>query len=86
MARWTTVTLAEELHANQKRKASIVPEVPYLSHLMTVAGMVQEYGGSDVAVAAAWLHDSIEDTKPEANVRQRILTELRSHDMADKLM
>lgn len=55
-------TLAAKLHAGQTRKASLVPGVPYLSHLMEVAGMVQSAGGSDEAVAAAWLHDVLEDT------------------------
>src|SRR6266849_3231923 len=54
--------LANELHATHTRKASLVPGVPYLSHLMEVAGMVQSAGGSDEAVAAAWLHDVLEDT------------------------
>jgi (p)ppGpp synthase/HD superfamily hydrolase len=55
-------TLAAKLHDGQIRKASLVPGVPYLSHLMEVAGMVQSAGGSDEAVAAAWLHDVLEDT------------------------
>jgi len=67
-------TLAEELHKGQKRKASIVPGVPYLSHLMEVAGMVQGAGGSEVAIAAAWLHDAVEDTDA-ANAIQRIAEE-----------
>lgn len=54
--------VAAQLHAGQTRKASLVPGVPYLSHLMTVAGMVQEAGGSDEMVAAAYLHDVLEDT------------------------
>ena len=53
--------LAEEIHATQKRKASIVPGVSYMSHLMEVAGVVMSCGGPDVAVAAALLHDAIED-------------------------
>ncbi len=53
--------LASELHANQIRKASFVPRVPYLSHLMEVAGMVMASGAPEEVVAAALLHDAIED-------------------------
>lgn len=63
--------LADKLHAEQTRKASLVPGVPYLSHLMEVAGMVQSAGGSNEAVAAAWLHDVLEDTTfTEIHLRQ----------------
>lgn len=58
--------LASDAHDQQKRKAALVPGVPYLSHLMEVAGMVQGSGGSDEAVAAALLHDSLEDTSRTA--------------------
>lgn len=54
--------LAQQLHAKQPRKASLVPNVPYFCHLLNVAGMVQEAGGSDEMVAAAFLHDVLEDT------------------------
>jgi (p)ppGpp synthase/HD superfamily hydrolase len=53
--------LAADLHANQTRKASFVPGVPYLSHLMEVAGMVMASGAPETVVAAALLHDAIED-------------------------
>jgi (p)ppGpp synthase/HD superfamily hydrolase len=53
---------ASEIHGDQVRKASIVPGVSYMSHLMEVAGMVQASGGNDETVAAALLHDSLEDT------------------------
>lgn len=63
--------LAASLHDGQTRKASLVPNVPYLSHVMEVAGMVQSAGGSDEAVAAAWLHDVLEDTDfTEQHLRQ----------------
>lgn len=50
--------LAEELHRGQKRKGS---GIPYLSHLMAVAALVQEHGGSEDQVIAALLHDGPED-------------------------
>jgi (p)ppGpp synthase/HD superfamily hydrolase len=58
--------LASDAHGQQRRKASLVPGVPYLSHLLEVAGMVQSVGGSDEAVAAALLHDTLEDTSRTA--------------------
>lgn len=38
---------------------------PYSVHLAAVAGMVKEAGGSAEMIAAAWLHDSVEDTATE---------------------
>lgn len=35
---------------------------PYIVHPEEVAGIVAEYGGSDAMIAAAWLHDTVEDT------------------------
>lgn len=35
---------------------------PQIEHLQEVADMVWASGGSDVEIAAAWLHDSVEDT------------------------
>ncbi len=45
-------------HANQKRKGS---GIPYSSHLLQVAGLVQEHGGDVEQAVAALLHDAIED-------------------------
>ncbi|GCE06714.1 HD domain-containing protein [Dictyobacter aurantiacus] len=60
--------LAAELHAGQTRKASLVPNTPYLGHLMEVAGIVMSSGAPEVAVAAALLHDAIEDQGAETRV------------------
>ena len=49
---------AAQLHREQKRKAS---EVPYIAHLMSVAALVLEDGGSEIEVIAALLHDAVED-------------------------
>jgi GTP pyrophosphokinase len=49
---------ATELHANQKRKGG---KVPYISHLLTVASVVLEYGGNEDEAIAALLHDAVED-------------------------
>ena len=50
--------MAECLHRGQKRKGS---EVPYLTHLMGVAALVGEFGGSEDQLIAALLHDAVED-------------------------
>ena len=55
------VKLASKLHSRQRKKKSIVPDIPYMGHLMEVAGIVQANGGDEITVAAALLHDAIED-------------------------
>lgn len=52
------LSFAAELHAAQRRKLS---GVPYIGHLLRVAGIVLEYGGSEDEAVAALLHDAIED-------------------------
>lgn len=47
-----------QLHKDQLRKGS---GVPYLSHLLGVAGLVMEDGGTETEVIAALLHDAVED-------------------------
>jgi (p)ppGpp synthase/HD superfamily hydrolase len=49
---------AARLHREQKRKGT---EIPYLSHLMSVASLALEHGASEDEAIAALLHDSIED-------------------------
>jgi (p)ppGpp synthase/HD superfamily hydrolase len=46
------------LHAKQIRKGTTIP---YVSHLLSVAGIVLEHGGNEVEAIAALLHDAIED-------------------------
>src|SRR5216683_851039 len=68
--------LASDLHASQRRKASIIPGgTPYLSHLMEVAGMVMACGGDDATVAAALLHDAVEDQGAHTIVRISAISE-----------
>ena len=43
-------------------------QIPYLSHLMSVAALVMEAGGDEMQVAAAFLHDSAEDKGGEAEL------------------
>lgn len=49
---------ATRLHAGQTRKGSAIP---YVSHLMTVAALALEYGGTEDEAIAALLHDAVED-------------------------
>ncbi len=52
------LTWAADLHKNQARKTS---KSPYIAHLLSVAGLVLENGGTEKQAIAALLHDSIED-------------------------
>ncbi|CAL9414337.1 HD domain-containing protein [Streptomyces sp. enrichment culture] len=49
--------LARRAHAGQTDKAGR----PYAEHLQAVAEGVRARGGSDEQIAAAWLHDAVED-------------------------
>jgi len=60
---------ASELHRSQFRKGQ---GIPYLSHLLAVAGLVIEHGGDEDQAIAALLHDAIEDTpSTEAHIEDR---------------
>jgi (p)ppGpp synthase/HD superfamily hydrolase len=56
---------AARMHVSQRRKGAA--QEPYLNHLAEVALLLGEAtGGTDyVLVAAAWLHDTLEDTEAE---------------------
>jgi (p)ppGpp synthase/HD superfamily hydrolase len=47
-----------DLHRTQTRKGG---DVPYLGHLLSVAGLVIEAGGTETQAIAALLHDAAED-------------------------
>jgi GTP pyrophosphokinase len=49
---------ALKAHGAQTRKGTTIP---YVSHLMAVASLVLDYGGSEDQVVAALLHDTVED-------------------------
>ncbi|KAF6000108.1 phosphohydrolase [Streptomyces sp. WAC00263] len=49
--------LARTAHAAQTDKAGR----PYTEHLQAVVDGVRERGGDDEQIAAAWLHDAVED-------------------------
>jgi (p)ppGpp synthase/HD superfamily hydrolase len=52
------LVLAARLHRDQVRKQT---EIPYVSHLLAVAGLVLEHGASEDEAIAALLHDAVED-------------------------
>jgi (p)ppGpp synthase/HD superfamily hydrolase len=62
---------AAERHATQTRKKT---DVPYISHLMSVAALVLEAGGDEDQTIAALLHDVVEDCGGEP-----VLEEVRQH-------
>ena len=51
---------AAEKHRRQNRKGTTVP---YVSHLLSVAGLVLESGGGEDLAIAGLLHDAVEDAK-----------------------
>jgi hypothetical protein len=56
----TSLRLANSWHKKQARKKD---SEPYLGHLLGVASLVIEYGGTEEQACAALLHDAIEDQK-----------------------
>ena len=52
------LTYAARLHRDQTRKGT---DVPYVTHLLAVASIVGESGGTEDEVVAALLHDAPED-------------------------
>jgi hypothetical protein len=52
------IAFAAEIHAEQRRKGT---RIPYVSHLLAVAGLVLENGGGEVEAIGALLHDAAED-------------------------
>src|SRR3954468_24542704 len=52
------LALATEHHRRQLRKGT---QIPYVSHLLGVASLVLEMGGSETEAIGALLHDAVED-------------------------
>ena len=52
------LVMAHQLHTKQKRKGT---SIPYVGHLLAVASIVIENGGTEDEAIAALLHDAIED-------------------------
>jgi len=62
---------AARLHAGQNRKGS---DIPYITHLLSVAAIVLEDGGEEEEAIAALLHDGVEDQggkKTREEIRRR---------------
>ena len=59
---------AATLHAADVRKGT---QIPYISHLIAVAGLVMEHGGNTDVAIAALLHDSLEDAPDPETVAER---------------
>jgi (p)ppGpp synthase/HD superfamily hydrolase len=58
---------AECKHHNQVRKGG---DIPYIGHLLTVAGLVINDGGSEDQAIAALLHDAVEDAGGPATLEE----------------
>lgn len=56
---------ALKLHGEQTRKGT---DIPYVSHLLGVASIVLEHGGSEDEAIAALLHDAGEDAGGQATI------------------
>jgi (p)ppGpp synthase/HD superfamily hydrolase len=69
---------AAEKHASQTRKGI---DIPYLGHLLSVAGFVIEADGTETEAIAALLHDAAEDQGGEATLAE--IREKFGDDVAD---
>jgi len=58
---------AELKHHTQVRKGG---DIPYVGHLLTVAGLVINDGGSEAQAIAALLHDAVEDAGGPAKLEE----------------
>lgn len=69
---------ASRLHRDQVRKGTTIP---YLSHLLAVAAIVLEHGGTEDQAIAALLHDAVEDQprdgQTETEIAARFGTDVR---------
>jgi len=61
------LAFAAHLHEGQKRKGT---QIPYVAHLLIVAGLVLEYGGTEDEAIAALLHDAVEDQGGRATLHR----------------
>jgi (p)ppGpp synthase/HD superfamily hydrolase len=81
--------LAREVHKGDYRKGT---EIPYFEgHLAPVALLVEESGGTDVQIAAAYLHDAAEDEGGQAmldQIREEMGDEVAQivEDLSDSLV
>lgn len=60
--------VAIALHWNQKYGSE-----PYLTHLLHIVEIVKRYSEVSELIAAAWLHDTIEDTKIDVHFIEQLI-------------
>lgn len=63
---------AEEKHRGHTRKGE---DVPYLTHLVTVAVRLAQHEFSDAVIAAGLVHDAVEDTEATLEEVREVLGE-----------
>ena len=56
---------AAKLHGRHRRKGG---EIPYLSHLLGVSGLIMENGGNEDEAIAGLLHDALEDQSQDYQI------------------
>jgi (p)ppGpp synthase/HD superfamily hydrolase len=61
------LTMSHEYHRDQKRKGA---ETPYFGHILGVASLVIDEGGTEDEAIAALLHDAPEDQGGEATLEE----------------
>jgi len=61
------LTLACDLHGKQARKGT---QIPYVAHLLAVAGIALEHGAHEDEAIAAVLHDAVEDQGGKATLER----------------
>ncbi|MBI4658076.1 MAG: HD domain-containing protein [Verrucomicrobia bacterium] len=67
---------ANQIHSGQVRRKTAMP---FMAHLMGVASIVLEFGGTELEAIAALLHDAVEDAGGPsrlADIRQRFGAEV----------
>lgn len=72
------LSFAARLHAGQVRKGTAIP---YIAHLLAVASLVLEYGGTEDEAIAALLHDAVEDQGGAAT--REVITRLFGQSVAE---
>jgi (p)ppGpp synthase/HD superfamily hydrolase len=75
--------MAHDYHGDQKRKGA---ETPYFGHILGVASLVIDEGGTEDEVIAALLHDAPEDQGGEATLEEiRVAFGDRVADIVERL-
>lgn len=63
----SALVYASQVHHGQLRKGT---SIPYMAHILGVAGMAMEYGANDDEAIGALLHDAAEDGGGEARLAE----------------